>query len=269
MTAPPIRPITGITELTGLWRRSLIRWPDGRSDATTAVYWMQTPSLFVDLRQPADRPSFESVHCLRDLGRANLEWLAHQEGFAGEVLWDGRHIEWLRHFDFQPKAALPDAGKLWFEGDVMMEEGRDLPYREHWHRDVADPRPCAGIALREVATGQSAMLVRAGDLFMYARARRIALPPLSDLRQLIGAAPSEDAMQDLVDCEISVGSVGAGCWRIEHSSLPFKERRLLQPTTDTGDAALRTHDLGDDGREIERHWDLTRIEGSLAELFAP
>jgi hypothetical protein len=268
MIASRTRPVTGIAEIAGLWRRSLIRWPDGRSDTTTAVRWMQTPSLFVDLRQPANRPSFEGVNCLRDLGRAHIDWLACQEGFAGEILWGGRHVEWRRQFDFQPKSALPDAGKLWFEGDVMMEEGRDIPYMEHWHRDVISPQPCAGIALRDAATGQAGMLVRAGDLFMYARARRTGLPPLSDLRQLIGAAPALGDIQDLVDCEISFGSVGADGWRIEQSSLPFKERLLFQPkTTERGDAALRSKDLGDDGKPVERRWDITRVEGTLTQLL--
>jgi len=268
MITPRARAVTGIAEITGLWRRSLIRWPDGRSDTTTAVRWMQTPSLFVDLRQPANRPSFEDVNCLRDLGRAHVDWLALQEGFAGEIFWDGRHVEWRRQFDFQPKSAFADAGKLWFEGDVMIEEGRDIPYVEHWHRDGASPQPCAGISLQEAATGQPGMLVRAGDLFMYARARRTNLPPLSDLRQLIGTARALGEMQDLVDCEISFGSIGADGWRIEQSSLPFKEGRFIQPTTIVhGDEVLRTQDLGCDGEPVERRWEIMRVEGALTDLL--
>jgi hypothetical protein len=269
MIATRTKDVTAISEITGLWRRSLISWPDGRSDTTTAVRWMQTPSLFVDLRQPANRPSFDGVRCLRNLGRAHIEWLALQEGFAGEIRWDGHYVEWQRQFDFQPKAPLPDAGKLWFDGDVMMEEGRDIPYIEHWHREAVSPHPCVGIALRDASTGQPGMLVRAGNLFMYARGRMIDPPPQSDLRQLISSAPARHDMQDLIDCEISFGSIGAEGWQIEHSSLPFKERQLLQPKpVELEGAVLRTHDLGSDGDCMERRWDITRVQGALAELFA-
>ncbi len=267
LSAARTRPVTGIADILGVWRRSLIRWPDGTTDATTAVRWMQTPSLFVDLRQPANRPSFDGVNCLRDLGRAHIDWMARQEGFAGEVLWDGRHIEWQRQFDIQPKSASPDVGKLWFDGDVMLEEGRDIPYLEHWHRAVIEPHPCAGIALREATTLQAGMLVRAGDLFMYARARLNGLPPLSDLRQLIDAAPTVGAMQDLVDCEISFGSIGVEGWRIEQSSLPFKEHRCLQPALEHRGTMLRTHDLGVDGKAVERLWNVVRLEGDISELL--
>jgi hypothetical protein len=263
MSATWTRPVTGIADILGVWRRSLIRWPDGKTDATTAVRWMQTPSLFVDLRQPANRPSFDGVNCLRDLGRSQIEWMARQEGFAGEVLWDGRHIEWQRQFDIQPKSAIPDVGKLWFDGDVMLEEGRDIAYLEHWHRAVIAPHPCAGIALREATTGQAGMLVRAGNLFMYARARLNGLPPLSDLRELIHAAPTIGDMQDLVDCEISFGSVGADGWRIEHSSLPFKEHRCLRPLSEHRGTVLCTQDLDGDGKAVERQWNVVRQEGGF------
>ncbi len=267
MSAPGIRPVTGIAEITGFWRRSLIRWPDGATDTTTTVRWLQTPSLFVDLRQPANRPSFEGVNCLRDLSRAQVNWMARQEGFAGEVLWDGRHIEWQRQFDIQPKSAFPDVGELWFDGDVMLEKGRDVPYLEHWHRADNAPHPCAGIALREATTGQAGMLVRAGNLFMYARARLHGLPPRSDLRQLILAARTNGDIQDLVDCEISFGSVDAGGWRIEHSSLPFKEQRGLQPVPDHRGTVLRTYDLGGDGKAVERRWNVVRLEGAISDLL--
>ena len=269
---PNRRPVTAVADIRGLWRRSLIRWPDGRSDTRTAVSWLQTPSLFVDLRQPADRPSFDGVHCLRDLGRAHIHWLAAQEGFAGETLCDGHHVEWQRWIDFQPQSAFPDAGKLWFERDVMLEQGREVPYLEHWHREGAAAQPCGGIALRETTSGQAAMLVRAGDRFMYARARPTGLPPLSDLRGLVGDAPAADMMQDLIDCEISGGFVGIDGWRIEQSTLPFKERRWLQPITGHGSAIdggamLRTHDLSVDGKALERRWEITRVEGILADLL--
>jgi hypothetical protein len=274
--------VTSSDEITGLWRRSLVRWPDGRSDTTTSVRWMQTRTLFVDLRQPADRPRFDGVHCLHDLGRDQIEWLALQAGFAGELRWDGHHVEWRRQFDFRPTQALPDEGRLWFEGSVMIEEGRHSPYVEHWHRDVPSPRPCAGVALRDASTGQAGMLVRAGDGFMYARARAIGLPPQAELPRLVGAAATKGEILELIDCEISFGSVGAGTggaavWRIEHSTLPFKEGQLLQPLPgregeagprgEAGPQGLRTRDMAAGGEPLERRWVVTGMEGSAGELI--
>ncbi len=213
-----------IAEITGLWRRSLIKWPDGeKSDTTTSVRWMQSPGLFVDLRQPADRPSFEDATCLRQLDRAQIEWLVLQEGFAGEIHFDGVYFEWQRQIDLQPRAAFPDAGRFWFEGEVMVEEGRDLPYIEHWHREPQASQRCAGIGLRDAETGLAGILVRAGDLFMYARARACDFPPRLNLPQHIRTVASVRDAQDLIDCEISFGRISAADWRIEHSSLPFKE----------------------------------------------
>ena len=37
----------------GVWKRSLIQYRSGRSDSETAVYWLQTPRLFADLRIPS------------------------------------------------------------------------------------------------------------------------------------------------------------------------------------------------------------------------
>jgi hypothetical protein len=48
----PVEPGT----LTGLWRRSLIIWPDGRRDETTDVAWLQGERASIDLRQPAGLP---------------------------------------------------------------------------------------------------------------------------------------------------------------------------------------------------------------------
>ena len=50
-----------IAALAGLWRRSLIMWPDGRRDTTTWVNWLQGGKSYIDLRQPRGRPDFSGV----------------------------------------------------------------------------------------------------------------------------------------------------------------------------------------------------------------
>src|SRR5262245_65035312 len=99
--------VSGVTELQGLWRRSLISWPGRNSDTTTTVRWLQGPRAYVDLRQPAPRPDFSHARALDDLTLEDCLWLAHQEGFAGHLGFDGTWFEWHREIDFQPRAARP------------------------------------------------------------------------------------------------------------------------------------------------------------------
>jgi hypothetical protein len=257
-----------IADITGLWRRSLIKWPDGRSDTTTSVRWMQTPTLYVDLRQPADRPSFNEVRCLRELSRENVEWLARQEAFAGEIRFDGVYFEWLRQIDLQPATAFADAGRFWFESDMMVEEGRDSPYIEHWHREANCSEACSGIRMREVSTGRTGIIVRSGDLFMYARRRPIDMPPRCNLIECIGRTSELPAAQDLIDCEISFGRIEAAGWRIENSSLPFKENRLLGPQTfELSKGRLKTVDVAPGGESIDLTWDIMGVQGSLNDVI--
>ena len=252
-----------IAELTSLWRRTLIAWPDGRRDTTTAVRWLQGPQLYVDLRQPADRPSFARVHGLRDLTREQLEWLARQEGFAGELTCDGRYFEWRRDIDFQPPAPLPDSGSLRFEGELMIEEGRDLPYIEHWRREVQPMDPVGALRLRERESERTAILVRVGTRFMYARARQAPLPQGGRLLERVHAAASIGAAQDFVDCEISFGSIGAGVWRIEHSSLPFREGAMMTPLwIGSEPMRVRIEAVAADGGSLLGDWDVERAEGA-------
>jgi hypothetical protein len=63
------RQIPELTALRGLWTRSLIAWPDGRRDTTTSVRWLQGPEIYIDLRQPANRPDFSGVGALRCANR--------------------------------------------------------------------------------------------------------------------------------------------------------------------------------------------------------
>ena len=52
----------GLRDVCGLWRRTLIAWPDGRTDAETEVFWLQGPRHYADLRVPAGRPPCAGCH---------------------------------------------------------------------------------------------------------------------------------------------------------------------------------------------------------------
>ncbi len=245
--------ILDVSELTGLWTRSLLVQPDGSRDETTAVTWAQGPSLYIDLRRPAGRPDFTHVRALADLTAADCAWLATQQGFAGVLRQEGGFFEWVREIDFQPPAG-PDSGRLFWQGEVMVETGRYADYLEHWHRDERLPRlPCGAARLRDPADGKAALLVRVGDVFMLARARAADLRSATTLAEAVAGAASLAAAQALLDCEISFGRVEGGLWRIARSTLPFREGEVLAAQF-AGGAGLQM-----DGAA----WQITTMEGDL------
>src|SRR5580700_5540438 len=121
-----------LADMPGMWRRSLIIQADGVRDTTSQVRWLQARTLFVDLRQGAALPDFLQLRCLDDLSFPDLLQLARQEGFAGRLGFEGDCFEWRRLIDFQPRSLRADAGRLWWEDEILVEAGRDEAYVEHW-----------------------------------------------------------------------------------------------------------------------------------------
>ena len=264
-----------IDELAGLWRRSLIAWPDGPRDATTWVNWMQGLRAYLDLRQPVNKPDFDEVQGLRQLDSSQVAWMAEQEGFAGSLHFDGTYFEWRREIDFQPKAIYSDEGRLWYDGDKMVEEGRDIAYIEHWHREPITLDPVCAMRLKGRADGVRGLLLRVGSLFMYARGRNAEIPMGKHLRELVAAAPSLQAAQDLVDCEISQGTITSAGWVVGRSSLPFREMQDIAPEYfpraggDTHHGMLVTRNIAPDGQRVLHHWDILDIEGNADAIPRP
>ena len=147
----------------------------------------------------------------------------------------------------------------------MVEEGRDLPYIEHWHQaSTSDPNPCVALRLRAVDESRDGFLVRVGPRFMYACSRLGPLPALGSLLECLHAAPDQSARLALFDCEIAVGQIEAGRWQILHSSLPWREGMALGPQLAPDAETWTTADLSPEGREIRRRWRLASAEGELA-----
>jgi hypothetical protein len=206
--------------LAGVWRRSLLV-AGGMRDVATRVVWLQGASWFADLRQPADLPVVSHARRLDDLTAADCLALARQQGFAGVLEADGDAFTWQRVIDFQPPGALPDRGRLQWQGDVLVETGVLADYTEHWHREGGAAAPVMA------AASPNARLVRAGQQFMFARDRRVALPPGESLT---AAARGLDlpALRALINCEISFGETEPGGWIITRSSLPWRVGATLK-----------------------------------------
>lgn len=264
---------SGTAQLLGMWRRSLFVGPDGVHDSTTSVHWLQGPCMFADLRQPPSLPLLRGLRGagVRGLAHLSLEdcaALAIQEGFAGRLSHEGRWFEWQRLIDFQPQSAHPDAGSLHWEGGLLVERGRDLPYLEHWELDrTSGTAPAGALTLRDRDRHTLCMLVRVGSWFMFARDRAVQAPRGTTLSACIGAVRSLSEAQVLIDCELSLGRVTASGFRITTSTLPFRIGDALDPRL--APDGLTTRDRDREGQPIQRRWSVTAREGSLPALLMP
>ncbi len=132
-----------MTDCAGLWRRTLLIEPDGTRDATPGVLWLQGLTAYVDSR-----------------------------GFAGRLDQDGDVFAWHRAVDLQPPGPFPDAGRMHWDGEVLVETGVHENYVEHWVRDPVDPTPTGALFLSG-PDGAPARLVRVGAAFGWADGTRV------------------------------------------------------------------------------------------------
>ncbi len=258
--------MVSLTDMQGLWRRRLIAWPEGEADTTTEVYWLQGPELYADLRIPEGRP-YGKASCNRELDWPTLRFLARQEGFFGKLKVETSIGHWHRVFDYQPNTGHQDRGHLAFENDVLIERGVEAPYVEHW---VREPHTDDVVALSLAAElpSRTGCLIVGGEAFMFATSRSAPLPPGADLSECVEAASSLQAAQDLFDCEISFGRARDQQWRVERSSLPFREGHTLRPDIDGETGKLLLHDVTPEGAFVRRAWQITASE-SVREAPAP
>jgi hypothetical protein len=102
-----------MTECRGLWRRTLLIGSDGSHDTGTGVAWLQGITAYVDTR-----------------------------GFAGRLGQHGDVFEWQRLIDIEPPGPYPDAGRMHWDADTLVEVGVHENYVEHWVRDDGPVAAC-------------------------------------------------------------------------------------------------------------------------------
>jgi hypothetical protein len=259
--------------MPGMWRRSLIIGADGIHDSTSQVRWLQAQNLYVDLRQGAALPDFLQLRCLNDLTLTDCTQLACQEGFAGRLGFDGDCFEWLRLIDFQPRSLRADAGRLWWQDELLIEAGRDVAYVEHWMRDpTVVTRALAALRLRDLETGVAGLIVQVGTVFMFARDRQVSLPAGTSLGECIGGAACLADARAMLDCEITLGSAGSNAGTaaasgsvILASTHPWRvsERFALA----CSDYRATTMDTDPAGRPATRRWEILETEGDPQALW--
>lgn len=209
-------------EYVGLWRRDGIEI-DGEWDTTTRVFWLQTSSLYADIRIPASRPAFDGVGSIEECSPEQLRWLAGQEGFAGCLHVDSETCRWERTLDYQPPG-LPDIGRMRFHaGGIATEDGVLAEYREEWRRITPGTQRLAV----KLDGGRPGLLVAVDDWFLAAFGREAPLNVDSlkthvDMRAVDGAA-------QMFDCELSLGRIRSASapWEIILSTLPYREGEAL------------------------------------------
>jgi len=215
-----------MTVPTGAWQRDWIRRHGGAPDSAVAVRYVQTPSVFGDLRISAARPDVSHAASFADLSDDQLAALAHQNGFAGTTTVDGANATWHHEIDFQPAGGDADIGRIEPAGDAaMFEHALDGAYVERWS---AIDRGGRFFAVRVVRDGRvDQLLAVAGPHFVYARARATALPAGDSISDAIAKSHASRAqIIAYLDCEISYGTVAG--WRIERSTLPWQQGKRLE-----------------------------------------
>jgi hypothetical protein len=128
----------------GCMDREYIILDGGDKDPSVAI-WIQTESMFFDLRKPHDRPAFEDKRSLEDFSADEMMQLARHSGDVGicsiennVATWKG----WNDRFGFfcDDVSIFPDDGRLDPKGNVIYEyetPKSSVPYEEAW---VQQPR---------------------------------------------------------------------------------------------------------------------------------
>lgn len=203
----------------GCWTRRLLRVPGEADDTSTAVTWLQAGQQFVDLRQPAGRPSFSGAGSLRDCTTAQLHWLSRQQAFAGRLEVYGAVYRWQREIEFGVPMAGVDAGHMQRVDGLWHETGIFAEYLEHWALTPWQGGPCVSRKFLLVGDGQPP---RAGLLCVVGADWMLAID---------GALPAHHrhgvALTAALDGEFSLGRIHAGAARIERSTLPWREGLTL------------------------------------------
>ena len=226
----------------GVWTREWIERGGARTDRFD-IRFLQTPTLFGDVRIPRDRSDFSHTSSFADLTDAELRSLAKQRGFAGTTSVSGELATWRHEIDFQPPDSSPDIGRLERIDDThFYEHATDSSYIESWRSLGTGDGKFLALRVERVGRLDRVLLV-AGDHFLYVRNRPRDLPVAPSLDSLIVTTQATRAQViEYLDCELSAGRIHAGSipWEIQHSTLPWREGRHLDFADD-----IRVDDSGE------------------------
>jgi hypothetical protein len=170
--------------LRGIWHREWIERAGKRSNPREVEY-LQTPTLFGDVRFPTDLPAFPQAKSFADLSDSDLRLLAGQQGMTGLTRVANAIATWDHAISFQPPDGGTDTGRLDPPANgLMFEYGLDGSYTEAWKAVPGDDRHYLVIQI-EHSGRLDRVLIVAGDRFMYVRNRAKDLPVADSFDTLI------------------------------------------------------------------------------------
>ena len=223
--------------MLGCWRRAWIKFADGTFDDSTTVVWLQTSSLMVDVRIPADHPNLASHAGFDDCSIDDLRALAASDASSGftecgpvAIDSDGERsatASWHTRghgVNFQPVSAFPEPGLMTWsdDGSVMVERAPSGAYTEEWQLVPGSRDPLT------VTSVDKNTIYRAGDIAVVVRDRVVPIPRQARLPDLLDEHAGDRAMVEaLLDCEFSVARCNNDCWTVFASTLPWKEGSIV------------------------------------------
>jgi hypothetical protein len=238
------RPTRVPERFLGVWQRLVLQTDNEPCDITTQGFWLQTECWHADIRIPSPAPDFAGVTSLQQCSRAQLDWLATQEGFAGITHVHENTCQWQRHADFRPPTGLGDIGQMVFiRPDLAVETGVESRYLEISQKLPDGTGASAVLQRLERGVEQPEWYLVAGQYFMHVRARAEELEAAASLLSLAKRENfDDDRLRAALDFEVSFGQRLADAWRIELSTLPFL----------AGKTALNPRDLSAPVDEVVR-----------------
>lgn len=223
--------------MLGCWRRAWIEFADGSIDNTGTVLWLQTESLMVDVRIPANRPNLKDRGGLSECTIDDMRTLAASDactGFtecgpvsAGSDGIRAATASWHTRghgVSFQPVSAFPEPGLMTWsdDGTVMCERAPSGAYTEEWRLVPGSRDPLMVTSAGDDTT------YRAGDIAVLVRDRVVPIPRLARLPELLDECSGDRAaLEALLDCEFSVAQCHDGAWTVFTSTLPWKEGTVV------------------------------------------
>lgn len=191
------------TWVRGVWQRGRVRTDGGESN-DLEVLWIQTPTLYADIRAlRANRSPASGVT---------------EEGFAGWLAVEGQVCRWHRPIDLKPGAEDADQGAMFLDGKQMIEVGLFRNYLEEYQQ-IETGGQCFAASrgaftveagkVRFASEGVMDILVTAGSYVT--QARRDGTSSLRHGRY--------DAHTGRVDFNLTVGdpalfAEGSGAWTV-------------------------------------------------------
>lgn len=249
-------------QLTGVWNRPLfVGGMDHTTDLDERVFNIQTPSMFIDLRIPTQRPQFARMghRSTATLSDEQLRVFARQHCFSGySLLTDqdppvvARHhmLDWnfvgvMRSRPNKWRVEMDEAtNDTWQEWSFAKDDFGQHYYLERWERREADARGKGRVlALRTVEdSAREKVLIVCGDHFQYARARVGSQNknPHGEYPSLIALVDDLLSKEDRAGAEAYLTLEGGHgmvdenmCWIVDTATHPWQEGSTMAEMTYT------------------------------------